>query len=979
MFLWIRLSSGYQTVYEVLAEEELLQAILSEEQDYGSYFQWIRSASVSSMEEYKGAPAVVRAEEFSAVSPDADILIRYDKDMNANVVEWGNADGWLEWNVNVPQDGLYELIIPYAPLEGSFTEMVRGIQIDGSYPFAEAEHISFDRLWQDSTYPYERNSIQNEIRPVLSEILEWRTKPIADYSVSSEPLRWLFTEGPHKIRLVGVREPIALHSIILSPVEHPPSYVEYAANIPPGTGLEPWHSIFEAERYAYKSSSSIRTISLSEPYVSPDPEGRIVYNAIGGSYWRKPGERIAWDIEVPQDGYYAIDLKYFQGYNGNANVYRTIMIDGKVPFKEMYRYRFPPNSEMVIQPLSGADGEPYLFYLTAGVHRLEMIADNSAIRPVILALQRVNERLTEIERTVRVISGNFGYGGVVNTDEARVWEMTKYDPDIQNKLLSIRGDLEKISKYLKGLYQGVTDATTALDGAVSRVDDMLEDVNNLPNNVSVFNEIKSSLNAWTDSIETQPMHLDYLIVRTPDAKPDVKLPGAWDRAKYTAANFVRSFFLPYDSIAANDKEVLTIWVQRSRDYLDLMEQVIEQEFTPETGIRVKVHLMPNQTALLMSTAAGEQPDLALGISMEIPVDFAMRGAAQDLTVFEDFHEVADRFHPGMTRSYQYNGNMYALPENVTYNMLFIRKDIFQQLGIEPPDTWEDVLYILPTLQENGMTFFYPEVPILQTPGVAGTSFMPRQSDFITSYYQHGAEFYSSDGLRPEVASSEGYTAFRQWTEWFTKYDLPKDVPSFFNNFRYGYIPAGIADISTYIQLTVAAPELAGQWEMLPIPGIEQPDGTVERWTSTGVSSAMILEASDQKEEAWKFLKWWTSDDVQSRYARDIESFAGLEFRWHTANTNALQTLPWSDKELAVINEQWRWLKNMPIVPGYYMLPREINFAWNETLLEGTPPREALEGAQSALMREMLRKQEEFGLTPATDLRIELHREPYRKE
>ena len=965
---------GEPAAYPAVTENELFRALQPAEGEDASYIQWIRSDTVGAYADAaEGIAASIRAADYTRASSDADIRVRVDDRLGTEVVDWRNADGWIEWEADIPEDGLYQVMIRYAPLEGGYGSILRGLQIDGSYPFLEAKRLVLDRLWKDAEYPYRRNKIGNEVRPVQVEEREWTDKLVSDYSAASAPLRFAFTKGKHTIRLVGVREPVSIHSIQITSPYRIPSYAEYAAEHASHRLEDMWHQQIEAEAFALKTSAAVRTISVAEAFASPDPRGRIVYNALGGTSWKNPGETVIWEVTVPKSGLYAIDLKYFQGYNGNATAYRTIKIDGKIPFAEMMRYAFPPNSSMEIATLSDDAGYPYLFYLTKGTHRFEMTADNSVSRPLILALFQINERLTKIEQTVRVVSGNYGYGGEVNMDTSRVWEMKRYDPDIETKLVQLRRELQTISDYLKNLYAGRTDSTAALDAAASRIGEMLEDVNNLPNDIAAFAEIKSNINAWTQTIENQPLHLDYLVVRTPEADPGHRIPNAWDRLRYSTANFFRTFVLNYDTNDYGNDEALTVWVQRGRDYVDLLQSMIDEEFTPRTGIEVNVSLIPNQNMLLMSTAAGNPPDVALGFGMEVPVDFAMRGAAADLTQFPGFEDVVRRFNPGVMRTYAYNGGVYALPETVTYNMLFVRTDILEELGLDPPDTWEDVLDILPTLQENAMTFMYPKLSTLQ---LGGTSFMTPKPDFITPYYQHGAEFYTPDGLLPRIGDETGYAAFKEWVDWYGKYNLPRDVPEFFNHFRFGGMPVGVGDINTYIQLMTAAPELAGNWIMLPIPGIALPDGTVERWTSQGVASAMILEASEKKDKAWAFLDWWTSDDVQSRYARDIESLAGIAYRWQTANVNAFQTLSWEEQELAAINEQWRWAKNMPFVPGYYLLPRVLEFAWNDVLLSGVPPREALDEAEMMLMREMLRKQVEFGINPGDDLKIETL--PYTK-
>lgn len=962
-------------VFPQISKEALNHILSTSERKQLSYIQWQTSDEYNKFKpipEHQ-AEIVILAKDYSSSSEASDLKVRHDPNKNAPVVDWNNQGGWLEWKFHAPEDGLYNLTIDYMPIKGSFSPILRGIQLDGNYPFEEAERIKLDRKWHDSQYPYERNAIGNEVRPVQAEVSAWSSTHISDYTVSSEPLRWALKKGTHTIRMVGVKEPVSLYSLTLSAPEVIPSYAEYAAKNDTSGRQKDWFEVIEAEQFEQKSTASIRTVSVSEPFVQPDPKGHLVYNAIGGDSWKDAGDTIEWELTVPETGRYVIDTKYFQGYNGHSSVYRTIKIDGKVPFQEMLHYKFEPNSELTIQPLSDADGNAYQFYLKEGTHRLSMTADTSLVRPAIQALYRLNERMTKIEWDIRTVSGNYGFGSAQNLDSSRVWEMDRYDPEMESKLKSILSDMRTVRDYMNFLNQAVTDPTTALSESMNKLEELIGDVNEIPNHVTAFADIKSNINTWIKPIERQKIQLDYLIVRTPETDPGLKMPNAWDKTAYTMMNFLRSFTQSYDTNEPQDNEALTIWVQRGRDYFDLLQMMIEQDFTPKTGVKVNVNLMPDQKVLLMSSSAGTQPDLALGVGMETPIDFAMRDAAQDLSIFQGFEEVKSRFNPGVMRSYTFDGGTYGLPETQNMNMMFYRTDLFEELGLQPPDTWDDVLTLLPTLQEHGMTLMYPRLPLINRP------FMPQKPDFITAFNQQGIELYTSDGLKPDLASSASFTAFKQWTDWYTKYDLPRDVPVFFNHFRAGDIPIGIDDISTYIQLSVAAPELAGRWKMLPIPGVKQPNGTISRWTSVGTTSAFMLKQSDQKEAAWKFLEWWTSDDTQSRYATDIESFAGIEYRWNTANIAALQTVTWPDEDLSMLNEQLAWAKNMPFVPGYYLFPREMDFAWNEVVLEGKPPKEALEKANQSLAREIARKQLEFGITSKDDLSITPYDMPYRRE
>jgi len=970
--LW-RSGSDEQRAYPVFDAERVLSGIGGTDGADGSdaalsYTQWMRSERYAASKTAEGDEAPIMAVDYAAAAPETQLERRRDPAQGAEVLDWNSSRGWVEWRIEAPRDGIYELELVYAPLKGGFAPPVRGIRIDGTYPFAEAERVSFDRLWKDSLYPYERNAIGNEIRPVQVELTEWRTERATNYAVSSEPLRWALTAGEHTLRLDAGQGALSLHSIRLVAPLRTPSYAEYAQeHAVAASGGEPWHSIVEAERYAFKSSVAIQLQSRSEPYISPDPRGKIVYNAIGGTSWTKPGDRIGWEVSVPRAGYYAIDVKYYQGYNGKSSAYRTVLIDGETPFREMQSYRFVPNKGFEIAAIADEEGRPYQFYLTEGKHLIEMAVDASAVRPAAESLLDIGERLLEMERSVRAITGNYGYGSDQNVDMARTWDLRKYDPQLDSELRELIERLLAVCDYLNGLNQANTDAVTALRVNADRLQRMLDHFNDIPNRVSEFGTVRTSLNTWIQTIESQALELDYLVVRTPDADPGLKSPDSWSKARYAATDFFRSFFQQYDTNDTDDEDALTVWVQRGKDYVDLLELMVQQDFTPQTGIQVNINLMPNTNVLLLGNVAGDQPDVALGVPLETPVDFAMRGAAESLSGYPGFEEVFGRFNPGLMRSYQYTGNVYGLPETQNYYMMFYRSDIFEDLGLQPPDTWDDVERLLPTLQENGLTFNLPK------------------RNFHIPFYQQGAEFYETNGMQPALTSEEGIAAFKRWTDWYRKYNLPKDIPVFIHHFRNGDIPIGVADFDMYVQLVIGAPEIEGKWKMVPLPGIKQPDGTVARWSHNESlariqepSSLMMLKKSERKEEAWKFIEWWTSADVQSRFSNDIESFAGIAYRWNTANLEAMQTIPWPEEDLAALNEQDRWVKNMPYVPGYYYLAREIEFAWNNTVVGQMPAREALEQSERSLAREMMRKQEELGIASGGGLIVPPYDKPYER-
>lgn len=905
--------------------------------------------------DYRGEAVEIEPADFATASDDVVVRASFDKELNKETLAWENGAGWVEWQVQVPADGLYGIEFTYKTTQqDSSSSVFYGLEVDGEVPFSEAGQLEMIKLWRDRDVPYLKDAIGNEIRSMPEQADGWLTTPAANYAVSSEPLKFYLRAGVRTLRFTARNEPMIWGAIRLTAPDPIADYAAYkadaaardpanvakaVANNDAETGGS-WYALIEGERFAWKSHSSVQTGTQNEPFVSPDGQGRIVYNILDGLRWKKAGEWAEWTFEVPDDGWYELDVKYFQRFVGKADAFRTVLIDGAVPFRELLHYPFPYNDRLEVHTLGGADGTPYRFRLSAGKHTIRLVTDTSPLNPALLSLQSAIQELYALEQKLRKLTGDYGAN---SGDLYRTWDISGIFPEVEDQLQQIRDRLQTTMDYLDGLNGGKTDATQSLRIGISIMDELLRDIDGIPNKLGRFPDLQMRIGAWIDTLANGGMSIDYLVVREPNASPTLKEATPLNKLPYTLVNFARTFYLNYNARALNEKDALEVWIGRGRDYASLLQEMIDQRFTPETGITVNVNFMPDASALTLSNAGGDQPDVALGIAQDTPVDYAMREASADLSKYSDFNEVAARFHPGVMRSFGYGDGIYALPETQSYHLLFYRKSIMNTLGLNVPDTWDDLRKLLPSLQENGMQFYY------------------NAKDFVPFFYQRNAEFYTPDGLKPAFDSDKSYEAFSQWTELFGKYDLPQEVPAFFQHFRLGTMPIGVADFNTYVQLLTSAPEIRGDWGVAPMPGTPQPDGQVARWAMNTMTAAMILAKSDKKDEAWRFLEWWTRTDVQLEYGNAMESFYGPEYRWNTANMKAMALMPWPADEMAAIKEQNRWVRNVPFLPGGYLLAREMEFAWNRTVVQKIPAKESLARSFTAMEREVSRKQQDLGI------------------
>lgn len=880
----------------------------------------------------------IKGKSYSALSENSQAAVESYAGKSDVLVWKSEKENWVEYELKVPSSGLYTMNLNYYPYDEPDAAVptrrsaVLSVQVDGNHPYREARSISFRRLFADEM-PIKQDENGDDIRPQTKLLTDWLSLPFQDsQGAYSEPLQWYFTAGTHKLRLSS-SDSIAIDSIVLSSPEQLPTYEQYST----GEKVEPQSDevqIIQAEQMTSKNDVSIQIASDSDPLTVPHADGKDTFNTVGGERWKDGGQTINWTFTAPADGHYKIGMRAYQGYSSNMTVFRTIAIDGKVPFQQLlaYPFRYSPSWQGVV--LGEQGGDPYEIYLTAGEHVLSMTATIAPFQPVIVSSDKVLSDLKSVSEELRSMTG-----GVV--DNNRTWNIVQDYAELPKKLESIRDELGLMAKQMKEANGRRDNVLQTIESAADDIARIVKYPNEIPYHIDRVASLYENIGSIRTSLAISSLKLDQLYV----APVQTKFPRMKAKFFQSITGSVKNFFYSFqrkNAISAVDDNVLQIWVNRGRDYVNELQQLADQQFTPQYGIKVNVNLLPNEQMLILSNAAGLSPDLALGLTQDKPVDFAMRNALVDFSQFADFDQLANTYAPGSTIPYYYNGGYYGLPETQSFKVLFYRKDILKKLGIEVPNTWDQVYELLPTLQQSGYNFYVPT------------------NDFPTFFYQNGSNFFKENGLSSDLNSPASFSAFKQWTDLFNIYGLEREVPSFYQHFRQGDMPMGIADFNNYIQLVVAAPELAGWWGIAPLPGIEKSDGTVERWASGGQTAGVIFKKSDKQEESWEFMKWWLSSDIQEQYGSNLESFNGAQFRWNTANIDAFSRLPWVKEDLKVILEQWKWYRELPYLPGSYYLVRELNNAWNRTVVDGMNFRESLEQGMLNVDREMLRKTREFG-------------------
>ncbi len=855
-------------------------------------------------------------------------------------------DSTVTWQFTIPESGMYGFEVAYYPLEGHGSRIQRSVQIDGETIVAELESVSFPRVFRDEK-PIERVDGGNDIRFAQVEIKEPMTANIADSNgFYGDALYFYFEPGVHTISFAGIQEPMAVEKItVFSQKRSCRSYEDYLSETRAETisgRLQNGILIYEAENMYRKSDSGIYgTTDISSPQNSPYDYSFQKLNVIGGDKWSSVGQWVSYEVAVPETGYYNIGFRYRQ-QNARQAV-RRLTIDGEVPFAEAGNIVFEKADSWQVS-LAGGD-DPYSFYLTEGTHEIRLEVVMGEIKESLIDGKEILDQLNQINWSLMTVLGT-------EPDTNRDYQLDTYMPDIMPKLSACGEGLREIVTA----WTGISDQRDSAVAQVEQLAQLLEELAQKPASIpSKYSYFRDSISAYATLIEDQkkqPILLDYLFISEKGASLPKADANFFVKLKYGMLRFFASFWHDESSLTgeAAEEEAITVWIGNGlsggRDQALVLDRLIQQNFTPDSGIPVNVQLVPAGT-ILTATLAGKGPDVALQLTGSDPVNYAMRNAVIPLSDFDDWPEVAGRFAPETLEGFTYLDKVYAVPETMDFPVLFYRKDIMQSLGIDISDlkTWDDMIAALPTIQSNNMNFAIPAT----------------YTSFYMFLFQNGGSLYDDQGTKSMLGKKESLDAFYTYMKFYKSYGLPFSY-SLETRIRSGEMPIAVANYSVYNVISISGPEIAGLWSMAPIPGTRSGDGTIDASAPVTCAGCSIMSNAEDPEKCWEFVKWWTSAETQYQFGRELESTLGSGARYNTANIEAISMLPWTAQERGVILDQLEQLAGVPEVPGGYMTSRNVDFALKAVYSKNSDARDTLRSYIHAIDEEILLKREEFNLT-----------------
>jgi ABC-type glycerol-3-phosphate transport system substrate-binding protein len=851
-----------------------------------------------------------------------------------NGLKWSGSGGEVKCKFEVPEDGLYNLGVRYYAFASKSDSIELSIALESSGQNWIYPSVSLKRPLKYG--PIEKNSTGDETRPKTSvdDSLNYCLARLST-GLENSPLLFELRKGAAVLTLSGARCDFILESLSLSP----PALLSGGSNDPlESEGFQPAkvEIKIQAENISRASESVLSAqYDKGDALVEPSDPARLLANICGGQSWRLDGQWIEWVVDAPDDGLHEIRFKARQNMRSGLASNRRLYVDGIVPCDEAWSITFAYSNNWEITTLKTADSEPVLIPLKKGRHTIRLEVVPGPYSDSIVALRAIVEKLNGIYSNVIMVTS-------ASPDMNRDYELAKGIPGLVSSLEEVSEDLyAQIERFLSLGQEG--GELSAVETLLAQAQSFAKNPSEIPSRIGSFKAGIDELAAWIPTLGEQPLDLDYLTLSVPGSK----LPKA-------NASFLENFIYGLKAVWASfaPKEAvgddgLRVWISMGgvvpmgRDQLEIVQELCNSVFTPATGIKVSASLV--QQGINEAILAGSGPDAVIYSASSEIAALAMRGAIAEVGDLPGFAELKEELHEQAIVPCIYQGRAYGIPLTQMFSVMFCRKDILQKLGIEPPETWDDLRQALPSLQRNNMQA-----------GVPSADFT-----FATILFQNGGEYYNSSRTATAFATDAAMEAFSDYTRLFSDYGLPMAY-DFFNRFRSGEMPIAIADYVECNRLNVAAPEISGLWEIAEIPGTIDGTGAINRSQAASAGqSGFILSASTKKNAAWEFLKWFSGSEAQAAFGRANEALLGASGRYSPANKAAFDYLPWLSEESELLASAWDNVIEHPQLPGSYYVQRNLASAFRHVVLYADNPREALELYSGEIDRELERKRLEY--------------------
>ncbi len=293
---------------------------------------------------------------------------------------------------------------------------------------------------------------------------------------------------------------------------------------------------------------------------------------------------------------------------------------------------------------------------------------------------------------------------------------------------------------------------------------------------------------------------------------------------------------------------------------------------------------------------------------------------------------------GVTR----NGKVYGMPWLMDVKYFMYNKAMLDKAGISsPPTTWEELVDQAKTIKEKGLA----EFPVIwswnQKEGVV--------CDFTALLFGNGGAFLDASG-KPVFNDDKGVQVLTWMKQTIDdKLSNPSSVAADENaveaDFLAGKSAFAVNWLFQYSDSNDASKsQIVGQAALAPMPVFQAgKDAGVKGSSVDGSSSFAVIATSPYVDQAWKFLSYLTSNEVQMKYSKEQLPVWQADFQGD-ALTALMAENPTNPVTVPAFLAQFPYANERPTVPYYNEASAALQLAIQEALTGVKSPKDALDEA-----------------------------------
>lgn len=298
--------------------------------------------------------------------------------------------------------------------------------------------------------------------------------------------------------------------------------------------------------------------------------------------------------------------------------------------------------------------------------------------------------------------------------------------------------------------------------------------------------------------------------------------------------------------------------------------------------------------------------------------------------------------PGALESVTYQGKLYGMPwlNDVLY--LYYNRAMLEQAGYtEPPKTWTELTEMGLAAKEKGLV----EYPFIE--------YFKQEEGLTIAFayylYSHGGEFFNEDNT-PAFNSPEGKAALQFMVDSMNNgllnpASLESDYEAIRQTFSQG---SSLFSVNWAYQLNLAndpaESKIPGDAIVTLMPGEVEESATIN-----GGMGLAVTSYSQHPEEAWKYIQYLSSKDVQKRYA--YNALPIWKSLFDDPELQAGQPAVAQEQNFVEVSKrQYAFLRNRPLVPFYTEVSEIISREAQAALTGSKSVDQALADAESEVLK-----------------------------